>query len=57
MSNMIFDSLESMKDAIVKAKDGALESATAALDANHDGTIDIQDVIVLAVKTPGVYQP
>lgn len=55
MGNKLFDSLDSVKEAIVKAKDGAVDSATAALDANHDGTIDIQDVIVLAVKTPGVY--
>lgn len=45
----------SLKDALVKVKDSTVSKATEALDANGDGTIDIQDVIILAVKTPGVH--
>lgn len=45
----------SLKDALVKVKDSTVSKATDALDANGDGTIDIQDVIILAVKAPGVH--
>ena len=44
-----------IEDALVKVKDSTVSKATEALDANGDGTIDIQDVIILAVKTPGVH--
>lgn len=47
--------MASLKDALVKVKDSTISKATEALDANGDGTIDIQDVIILAVKTPGVH--
>ena len=47
--------MASLKDALVKVKDSTVSKATEALDANGDGTIDIQDVIILAVKTPGVH--
>lgn len=43
------------KDTLGKAKDTAIAKVTSTLDANGDGTIDIQDVIILAVKTPGVH--
>ena len=39
------------KNAIIKARDAAVN----ALDQNKNGTIDIEDIIVLAIKTPGVY--
>lgn len=39
------------KNAIIKAKDAVIK----ALDQNGNGTIDIEDIIVLAIKTPGVY--
>lgn len=39
------------KNAIIKAKDGVIK----ALDQNGNGTIDIEDIIVLAIKTPGVH--
>lgn len=51
----VFDSFSSVKDALVKAKDTTVSKASTALDANGDGTIDIQDVIILAVRTPGVH--
>lgn len=38
------------KNAIIKAKDAVIN----ALDQNGNGTIDIEDIIVLAIKTPGV---
>lgn len=44
-----------VKDALAKTKDAAVTKATAALDANSDGTIDIQDMIILAIRTPGVH--
>ena len=39
------------KNAIIKAKDAAIKS----LDQNGNGTVDIEDVIALAIKTPGVH--
>lgn len=39
------------KNAIIKAKD----SVVKALDQNGNGEIDIDDIIVLAFKTPGVH--
>lgn len=51
----VFDSFSSVKDTLVKAKDTTVSKASTALDANGDGTIDIQDVIILAVRTPGVH--
>lgn len=43
------------KDTLGKAKDTAVAKVASTLDANGDGTIDIQDVIILAVKTPAVH--
>lgn len=43
------------KDTLGKEKDTAVAKVASTLDANGDGTIDIQDVIILAVKTPGVH--
>ncbi len=39
------------KNAIIKAKDAVIRS----LDQNGNGTIDIEDIIVLTIKTPGVH--
>ena len=43
------------KNSLASAKDAAVGKVTSALDANGDGTLDIQDVIILAIKTPGVH--
>ena len=51
----VLDALDSVKDALVNVKDTAVSKVSDALDANNDGTIDIQDVIILAVRTPGVH--
>ena len=51
----VLGSSGAVKDAIQKVKDTTVSKTLATLDANGDGTIDIQDVIVLAVRTPGVH--
>lgn len=55
MTNKMFDSFGAVKNALEKAKDTAVGKATEALDANNDGTVDIQDIIILAIKLPGVH--
>lgn len=42
---------EAAKKAIINTKD----SVTNTLDQNGDGQVDIQDIITLAIKTPGVH--
>lgn len=39
------------KNAIIKSKDAVIK----ALDQNGNGTVDIEDIIVLAIKAPGVH--
>lgn len=55
MTNKMFDSFGAGKNALEKAKDTAVGKETEALDANNDGTVDIQDIIILAIKLPGVH--
>lgn len=55
MTNKMFDSFGAVKNALEKAKDTAAGKATEALDANNDGTVDIQDIIILAIKLPRVH--
>lgn len=55
MTNKMFDSFGAVKNALEKAKNTAVGKATEALDANNDGTVDIQDIIILAIKLPGVH--
>lgn len=39
--------------AIQKAKDAVIK----ALDQNGNGQLEIEDLIILALKTPGIYKP
>lgn len=55
MTNKMFDPFGAVKNALEKAKDTAVGKATEALDANNEGTVDIQDIIILAIKLPGVH--
>lgn len=55
MTNKMFDSFGAVKNALEKAKDTAVGKATEAIDANNDGTVDIQDIIILAIKLPRVH--
>ena len=48
-------SFDSLKNTLENVKDNTVNKATEALDANNDGTFDIQDVIILAIKVPGVH--
>lgn len=41
---------EKAKDTLIASKDKVAE----VLDANNDGKIDVQDIIIIALKTPGV---
>lgn len=41
---------EKAKDTLIASKDKVAE----ALDANNDGKIDVQDIIIIALKMPGV---
>ena len=50
-SGKIIDAGSTAKDSVKKAMDAVM----AQLDANGDGKVGIEDIIVLAIKTPGVY--
>lgn len=52
MANKVFDEV---KGAIGNAKDAVVGKTKDVLDVNNDGTVDIQDIIALAIKTPGVH--
>lgn len=41
---------EKAKDALIASKDKVAD----ALDVNNDGKIDVEDIIIIALKTPGV---
>lgn len=42
------------KNAAVQVGTNAKDALVNQLDSNHDGKIDIEDIIVLAMKTPGI---
>ena len=48
MSNK--NAIKKPKDAITKVKNSAIE----IMDQNGDGQVDINDIIIAAVKTPGI---
>lgn len=55
MTNKKTDPLKAAKDTIKKAKGSTTANITTALDVNKDGTVDIQDIIILAFKMPWVH--
>ena len=48
------ETVENVTDATKKVVDKSGEVITEALDANEDGTADIEDIIIAALRTPGV---
>lgn len=42
-------------DTAFHAKGAVMDSVVSALDQNHDGELGIDDIIILATKTPGVH--
>lgn len=42
------------KTAVLGAGENAKEAIVEQLDINHDGKVDIEDIIILGLKTPGV---
>lgn len=46
---------DAAKGAFNEAKNYVSDKFVSALDANGDGTVDIQDIIVLAIRAPGVH--
>lgn len=57
----ISSAAENSKNAVIKSKDNVISTGKDAkaavmskMDANNDGTIDIEDIIILGMKTPGV---
>mgnify|MGYP004558145469 FL=1 len=55
MPSKILDSLDAVKNVLEKAKDVTVSKANEVLDVNNDGSVDIQDIIILALRTPGVH--
>lgn len=47
--------LDEVRTAIGNAKDVVTEKSKEVLDVGKDGTVDIQGIIKLAIKTPGVH--
>ena len=55
--NIALDVTDKTKDAVVKTKEVALKSKDSVMekmDVNGDGNVDIEDIIILGIKTPGV---
>ena len=48
------NALISGKDSVIHAGTNAKDALINQLDVNHDGNVDIEDIIVLALKTPGI---
>lgn len=55
MPKNLLKALNGVKDATVNVKDKVVAGATEILDANGDGTVDIVDIIILAVQMPGIH--
>lgn len=61
MVSKISNVAENTKNAVIKGKDNVISTGRDAkaavmnkLDVNSDGTVDIEDIIILGMKTPGV---
>lgn len=48
------DTLSAGKTAVLDAGSNAKDALMEQLDVNHNGKIDIEDIIILGLKTPGV---
>lgn len=48
------DTLAAGKTAVLDASSTAKAAVMEQLDVNHDGKVDIEDIIILGLKTPGV---
>ena len=48
------DTLVAGKTAVLDAGSNAKAALMEQMDANHDGKVDIEDIIILGLKTPGV---
>ena len=47
------ETVENVTDATKKVVDKSSEVITETLDANEDGTVDIEDIIIAVLRTPG----
>ena len=50
VQNITTNLTEKTKESVTKTK----EATTKVLDANGDGTIDLEDIIILGLRTPGI---
>ena len=48
------DALTAGKNTVVNTGAAAKDAVMEQLDANHDGKVDIEDIIILGLRTPGV---
>ena len=48
------DALTAGKNTVVNTGVAAKDAVMDQLDANHDGKVDIEDIIILGLRTPGV---
>ena len=48
------DALTAGKNTVVNTGAAAKDAVMDQLDANHDGKVDIEDIIILGLRTPGV---
>lgn len=54
MKDFVNKKLDSAQTTVKDAGSKARETLMDQLDINHDGKIDIEDIIILGIKTPGV---
>ena len=54
LANKANNALSNSKDAISNAVDASKKKVVATLDADGNGEVNIEDIIILALKTPGI---